>query len=607
MMKTTINYLLLGAIAIIALSCTKENIYVEDDRLSTSITLSGIAEQQTESENTKTAIGEGNTIVWSTGDKLSVLSYTSGANNDEFTLTSGAGATSGRFNGNLTEGASKYYAFYPYSADTSFDGTNITFTLPQNQTYAAGSFANGANPSIAMFTDPHENLTFKNICGVLKLSLTGSVTVTKIALSDNAGETIWGNVSLTADENLGTDSQTFKMTYDKGNNTIYLTDINETLTEGTAKDFYFVVPKGAFASGFTAYFYTSEGIYTYLTSDKPHSIVRSKIKPMKEAAITIPTARHLGDNSNCFIVPCAGTYSFTANKGKGGDAVTPESVEVLWETKNTTVAPEEGEIINTVSSSGSTISFKATGAAGNAVVAAKVGGEIVWSWHIWSTAAPVEERKFDTPDYGRGTYVWQDRYLGAVSKTPGELCSGLQYLWGRKDPFYGSASLTENNVPMATSKAFNVVAKSDENSTIEALIKHPMDFILTSNGTSYSWKNDDDLTGLWSQTQKTQYDPCPRGYRIPSRGEIFQIASNFNSDVHGMTVKGDFFCVNGYLPGTSSYNAQISFVSEVRMCYWTATLYDKMHPFYFYVDSEIFNNQGHDISNGGRNVRCVKE
>ena len=86
--------------------------------------------------------------------------------------------TQGTFTGKVTA-TGKYYAVYPTSATLS--GSTATFTLPESQKYVAGSYESNLAP-MAAYTENNE-LNFRNLCGLMELSLTGTnVTVTSLEL-----------------------------------------------------------------------------------------------------------------------------------------------------------------------------------------------------------------------------------------------------------------------------------------------------------------------------------------------------------------------------------------------------------------------------------------
>ena len=118
-------------------------------------------------------------------------------------------------------------------------------------------------------------------------------------------------------------------------------------------------------------------------------------------------------------------------------------------------------------------------------------GVILWSWHIWMTEGqPAEQTYVNT----LGTFIVQDRNLGATRADRGvgdewkESC-GLDYQWGRKDPFAGG-----------------FMQEINQHYSIEDFIRNP-------NVRSSSWERNE---SMWRTDSKTIYDPCPVGYRVAS-------------------------------------------------------------------------------------------
>ncbi|MGG5209011.1 T9SS type A sorting domain-containing protein [Chryseobacterium sp. MIQD13] len=82
---------------------------------------------------------------------------------------------------------------------------------------------------------------------------------------------------------------------------------------------------------------------------------------------------------------------------------------------------------------------------GNAVVSYKVDNKIYWTWHVWVTDDPTDgstyHQGFEKDKEGNlvTDWKWMDRNLGATNaKLTGngwDKTKGLQYQWGRKDPF----------------------------------------------------------------------------------------------------------------------------------------------------------------------------
>lgn len=209
-------------------------------------------------------------------------------------------------------------------------------------------------------------------------------------------------------------------------------------------------------------------------------------------------------------------YKFKACQGNGTTNVESiSSVEVLWETWNDANAPTANSIIAAVDYDKQAendyyeITFKMPSVihAGNAVIAAKnAGGVILWSWHIWVPSSDVS-----SVDVSKicGSKL-MDRNLGAlepVSTTDGTsvYSLGMFYEWGRKDPFLGPKRV-ENGAGYALVSGTAPTVLSGSTMTIAETVKNPTQY--ASDGIS-----DMDLT-KWAKN-KTIYDPCPPGYKLP--------------------------------------------------------------------------------------------
>ena len=223
-----------------------------------------------------------------------------------------------------------------------------------------------------------------------------------------------------------------------------------------------------------------------------------------EEDTTVYTDLSAEETANCYIVSEAGDYKFKAVLGNSdATAGNVKSVEVLWESFGTDVAPNVGDLVASVSYKNGYIRFSTpeTFKEGNAVIAAKNSkGVILWSWHIWMTDKPADQVYYNNA----GTMM--DRNLGATSATPGDVGAlGLLYQWGRKDPFLGSSSISDAVEAQSTV----TWPKPEENiwATTGLTEMNPM----THYGSCYA------VNGTWD-SEKTIYDPCPVGYRVPDGG-----------------------------------------------------------------------------------------
>ena len=219
------------------------------------------------------------------------------------------------------------------------------------------------------------------------------------------------------------------------------------------------------------------------------------------------------ETANSYIIPEKGVYSFPAVKGNSDESVGEvASAEVLWESFGTETEPSEGDLVKNVKFEDGNIVFNTNTEykEGNAVVAAKdAEGTILWSWHLWFVEDEIVEH-----EYANNAGTLMDRNLGATSAVPGEIRAyGLRYQWGRKDPFVFTGNHTSD---------FPSVQSDNTTGTVEYAQKNPTTVI--EGETQHYWIYSDGSTDiseydkLWASV-KTEYDPCPAGWRVPDGGE----------------------------------------------------------------------------------------
>ena len=258
--------------------------------------------------------------------------------------------------------------------------------------------------------------------------------------------------------------------------------------------------------------------------------------------------------ANTYIVSSSGTYSFPTVKGNKSESVGSVAfAEVLWETFGTDEKVFRGSLVSGTKYENGKVYFKTADSyrEGNAVIVAKDASRtILWSWHIWLTDEPQGQVYYNNA----GTMM--DRNLGATSATPGDVGAlGLLYQWGRKDPFLGSSSISSNTMAKSTLTWPSAVSSDSSNGTIAYAVEHPTTFI-TYNSNNYDWH----YTGSSStdntrwQSEKTIYDPCPAGWRVPDGGSngVWNVAG-FSGTTYDDTNKGISFSISS--PSTTWYPA----------------------------------------------------
>lgn len=330
------------------------------------------------------------------------------------------------------------------------------------------------------------------------------------------------------------------------------------------------------------------------------------------------------ETANCYIVSGSGTYQFKTVKGNSSQSVgNAVSADVLWESFGTDTAPAPGDLVKDVKCSGSYICFSTASSfrEGNAVIAARdASGNILWSWHVWLTDRPADQV------YRNDAGVMMDRNLGALSSEKGKAESmGLYYQRGRKDPFPSASSISEDVQSLSSAQWPDFVISDSGTGTMEYAVAHPMTFI-RSNNLNADWY----YTGssavnaqLWG-SEKTMYDPCPAGYRVPDGGKNGIWAKAMGLDESG---RMEYDTVNyGYdFGGSSPYRMTddpmcwypsagfttyvdglpIHYIGEYGR-YWSCTVANGNASFELFTDKYGNITMGSCTHGIGGSVRCQK-
>ena len=238
------------------------------------------------------------------------------------------------------------------------------------------------------------------------------------------------------------------------------------------------------------------------------------------------TLQKLTVASNCHLTSPGAFISFAAVKGNSTEKLENiAKAELLWED-----ALDLVDSVFTVDGKDMYVVL-AGEKQGNAVVAAKnAEGTILWSWHIWVSA---EDATANTMSYTytkndvSTTYHFMDRNLGALTSELGtDAVNGCFYQWGRKDPF--PASNYEGGLKKIydmNGEEMSIATETTPNeNNIQTAIQNPATRYTTAYSNGQSWMtsnttsfNIDDAKDLWGYVsgQKTIYDPCPAGYKMP--------------------------------------------------------------------------------------------
>ena len=242
-----LNIFLLPSLALLA-ACTQEELANEN---AVTTLFAGIEQPAA----TKTSLSGPTSgiykTIWSENDAIGVFVGDNEAS--EFKLKKGDGTTRGEFQGafkDLNGMSMSKTAVYPYEIAKGKSGSTISVSLPAEQLYKEGNIAEEAYPMVAV-TDGAE-LNFKNLCSVLKISMTGSLTVNSIVFTPNNS-----GIKVSGDATIDPGNTTLTMTKDAGSRVALICDgVN---LSGTATDFHIVVPAQTYKGGFSITIETNKG------------------------------------------------------------------------------------------------------------------------------------------------------------------------------------------------------------------------------------------------------------------------------------------------------------------------------------------------------------
>lgn len=157
----------LAAFSFVFVACNKQEIVPEEGTSQEGELTTVTIKARNGDADTKAAISDGIAFTWTIGDQIAVHTD-AGRFYDSDALTTG-GATAD-FTVSLS-GNRNGYAVYPASVAKSWDGTNLTLTLPSEYTYAQVSGDNTPLPMIADNTGA--TLNFYHVGALVRLTVPG--------------------------------------------------------------------------------------------------------------------------------------------------------------------------------------------------------------------------------------------------------------------------------------------------------------------------------------------------------------------------------------------------------------------------------------------------
>jgi len=309
----------------------------------------------------------------------------------------------------------------------------------------------------------------------------------------------------------------------------------------------------------------------------------------------------------------------------GGANIHPLSAKLLWQ--------DTDELVEQVALVNGRVQVKMGRSRGNAVIAVydktnpnAEDAKVLWSWHLWCTPVP-QIIEYTAPRTGH-EYTIMDRNVGATTSTLGLVTTqGLQYQFGRKDPFTTSLDYDEEVAVFlrnVRSDSLPHLFSYEEPLTIAQAIGKPDVFIHRMNLSGGKWCETSEMKYLWgnpegqveyfpSLTVKTIYDPCPIGYKVPPVDALILKMKSYSQYEHGGI----------YYAGEEGDNTKLINMPAVHsayyaygtsIAYWTSSDFGKpnstfewgefgvMHTYYpgsYTLRYNAFARPG--------SIRCVKE
>ncbi len=247
-------------------SCKKE----ENGKVLFKATIENLAQQS------KTSIASNGMMTWRSGDRIvvfygtsatsmtgqSLLSTTSTGRTAEFTLALGNEPTGGH-----------YYAVYPANIAGMIYHNSINLPTSQEYHAAEGGKVQFDAPMYAYSND--DQLVFKNLCGVVRITLTTPKAISRIVVSAN--EPLCGQFTV----NWNGGEPTLATTSTEGTEVEFTCGSGVNCAEGA--DFYLYLPVNEMGyTGMEFAFYATDGTYSTKTlmNDQRYVVGRNTLNPL---------------------------------------------------------------------------------------------------------------------------------------------------------------------------------------------------------------------------------------------------------------------------------------------------------------------------------------
>ena len=576
-----------------------------------------------ETASTKTYMDANNNTRWSEGDQVVAFMKTSLGLRYEVAPSS-VGKTSAHFDevggngGGLNAGTEWDHniVYYPYSEsiEAAKSGNNyvLNTVLPSEQNYAAGSFGNGSMAMVAV--SKNNNITFRNVLGGMKLQLKGTQKVASIILRGKNNEKLSGAATVTA----YTDATKPAITMAESASTSVTLDCGSgvQLNESSATEFILALPPVVFTKGFTVTVIDTESNTYTVGTDKANTVLRSSLLVMPAFKLGYaPVDDESGDND--LEVPVMTiTLSYSILKLYEGDhscltaTIKPKDATcqtIVWSSSNPAIATVDNTgLVSAISTGTALIYAVADGIIANCTVVVSpllVAADYIDEYGV---------------NHGKGTAigmtVWAPVNCGYHTT---DYQYGKLYQWGRKYGQGYSGQIFDNSDAHTYSDASVPIIKEGGISLANGThTSNSNVFFASSSDFDFDWvyPQNDKLWNYGTEDKpvKTEYDPCPNGWRVPTYIELKDLSENYSTrasnvlgqlglwfsgpNFYSSEVPQLFLPAAGYLTGVKGIGLERGYFGN----YWSS----KPESFLFFT-GEI--NGGSGIRANGFSVRCVQE
>ena len=459
------------------------------------------------------------------------------------------------------------------------------------------------------------NITFKNVCGGVRLQFKGVDKIKSIRLEGLGNEKISGKATVVG--YVDGSKPGITMTNSDMSYTHVTLDCGEgvQLSETTPTDFIIAVPPVEFTLGMKITVTDTDGYSRTLTNSSANTIKRSWLTSFpvitykQEGVFELPE----GTLTSYRIPAEGGTIEIPLTTNLEYEVVIPKDAQEWISVAETKALRNETVILNIAEN---TTKEERTAE----VLIAATDGTTLQTITISQEAGRAPSNPNDYIDeyginHGQGIeidgVVWAPVNCGYHAT---DYKYGKLYQWGRKygqgyegdlydgdwDQTYSDALVPSDisgHVSLSTGQSASNSNKFYYNSS------SPSDWVTPQDGTLWN-------SGTEDNPIKTEYDPCPEGWRVPTYAELNNLQSQYwrmttNEGQSGCMFRGIlFFPAAGYI---DAYRGT-DYARGKGGHYWSSEPYD---PGARYLDINVDGGYGVVMAGifraNGCSVRCVKE